>query len=152
MVTRNVMRRLGLIRLHTAFFWVVCVSITYTSLPRSGLPSHRKRSGRPSKCLLSYNSGKTQRSSILDIVCFCDPRDAHCVTSYDYGHLFLGSTAREDALFSFVRVHFWHGARIYVLVVSGYTWCIRLTKSKAKFLYLSSTGSVSILFLQHDSF
>jgi hypothetical protein len=110
------MRRLGLIDLHTAFFWVVCVSVTRTSLPRPGLPSRRKRSGRPPECLLSYNSGKTQRAFILDIICLCDPRDAHCVTSYDHSHLLPDTAAREYALFSSVGVFSWHGARLYLPV------------------------------------
>jgi hypothetical protein len=116
MATLSVMRRLGLIHLDTAFFWVVCVSVTYTSLPWAGLPSHRKWSGCPSECLLPYNSGKTQRASILDTICLCDPRDAHCVTGYDYGHLFLDTTAREHALFPSVGVFTWHDARLYLLV------------------------------------
>jgi hypothetical protein len=111
----GVMNGLGLIRLHTAFFWDVCISVTCTRLPWSRLPSRCKRGGRSPKCVLSHNSGKAQRTSILDSICLCDPRDAHCVTSYDHGNFFFGTTAREYALFSSVGVVFFRDVRLYLL-------------------------------------
>ena len=144
MLTYSVLNRLALIRFRTDFFRVIRVSVTGTSLPWTGLASHRQRSRRSSEYFLPYDSGPPQRTAVLDSLRLCDSRDAHRFASHDHGHIFLGTAARESAMLAFVCIFSYMGFSLAHPCHSGYAWCIRRTKFRVKFIYPLQTGFVSI--------
>jgi hypothetical protein len=106
----------------------VCLSLACTSLPWSGLSSHRRRSRCSFECLPPYDSRRPQRASVLDTIYLRNPRDL------------IASQATTTATFSLVqqlvnmrclppfdpfRMSL-REARFGLRVVSGYTRCTRL--------------------------
>jgi hypothetical protein len=141
----SALNRLELIHLRTDFLHVIRVSVAFTSLPWTGRTSRRRRGGRSSKSFLPYNSRPPQWAPILDSLRLCDSRHTHRFASDDLSHIFLGTTARESAMPAIVRTMSYMGSGLAHASRSGYTWCIRRTQFRVKFIYPSQTGFVSIL-------
>ena len=140
--------RLGFIRLRTDFIHVIRVSVPRISLPWTGRTSRRRRGGRSSKSFLPYNSRPPQWAPILDYLRLCDSRHTHRFAGDDLSHIFLGTTACESAMPTIVRTittMSYVGSDLAHASRSGYTWCIRRTQCRVKFIYPSQTGFVSIL-------